>query len=273
MPIGKTARIQQADRQFGKHLNQIKKNCENQLSRETRCIEEVFKLEMLQHELQFQEAVALLRKIQHVSHRRDAAMKRSFETILERFSFSSVYDSETTLPPVPGIPRHKLPPRTAPAKLKSKPKSSSKTNSSASPKLNSKPKCHSSGSKAKPNRALSKATSSWKKIKITLPRCVDNPENQTPGTERTRNTLGGLYSNEPSDTSLLGLSITRRFGRRATQDQQFSRFQVPAGLATKPIPRARDRYLQAMQQKISLNDIKECAYLRISSEMRSLKSP
>ena len=47
MPIGKTARIQQADRQFGKHLNQIKKICENELNRETRCIEEVFKLEMV----------------------------------------------------------------------------------------------------------------------------------------------------------------------------------------------------------------------------------
>ena len=47
MPFGKTARIQQADRQFGKHLNQIKRVCENELSRETRCIEEVFKLEMV----------------------------------------------------------------------------------------------------------------------------------------------------------------------------------------------------------------------------------
>ena len=47
MPIGKTARIQQADRQFGKHLNQIKRICENELSRETKCIEEVFKLEMV----------------------------------------------------------------------------------------------------------------------------------------------------------------------------------------------------------------------------------
>ena len=47
MPVGKTARIQQADKQFGKHLNQIRRVCENDLHRETKCIEEIFKIEMV----------------------------------------------------------------------------------------------------------------------------------------------------------------------------------------------------------------------------------
>ena len=41
MPYGKTARIQAADRQFGRHIKQIKKVCENDLIRETKCLEEV----------------------------------------------------------------------------------------------------------------------------------------------------------------------------------------------------------------------------------------
>ena len=47
MPFGKTARIQAADRQFGKHLNQIKKISENELHRETKCIEDIFRIDMV----------------------------------------------------------------------------------------------------------------------------------------------------------------------------------------------------------------------------------
>ena len=47
MPFGKTKRIQAADKAFGKHMNQIKRTCQNDLIRETRSIEEVYRIEMV----------------------------------------------------------------------------------------------------------------------------------------------------------------------------------------------------------------------------------
>eukprot|EP00116_Pleurobrachia_bachei_P007139 sb/3467401/ len=186
MPFGKTARIQQADRQFAKHLNQIKKVSENELTREHRCIEEVFRLEMLQHQLEHQAALGLLEKIHHVSHHRDALLKRSFETILERFSFSSVYDSsEMSLPPITGLPTHKLLPKTAPGGL-----GRIAEEHGGGGRGGRKKKASSTGSSkwgSVVDGARGASGGPWNRIKITLPRC----ENETPVTG-----FGGLSSNE-----------------------------------------------------------------------------
>lgn len=179
-------------------------------------------------------------------------MKRSFERILKKFSFSSVYDSDASLPPVQGIPRHKLLPKTAPGKLATKTPEFHKNEG----RLSSLRKGHES--KKPPSAA---ATCSWKKIKVTLPRC--EADELTPATLAAER-ANPLASHEgASSVSLLGLS------RRTRKSQECSGFMVPACVATKPMPRARDRYIQSLQQKVSLCDIKECAYLRISTDLRT----
>jgi len=313
MPFGKTKRIQAADKAFGKHMNQIKRTCENDLMRETRSIEEVYRIEMLRIQIEHTQANKFLDRLQHINHRRDAALRRSFETILERFSYSSSMDGDWTEPSsrkTDYLPGYESEPESRMIGTMSSRKRTSTSMSNKS-RLKSREKVALPSNKAKAN---------WQKIAITLPRCDSSsmtanetqptfctkpaeptffkpadraktyaPTNQakkssvgqhtrlphtTGNTKRgaKKTGFGAMFGGKANTSNSSGLKVSQTSILQLVNQKKQSEAEVaslrqfipPAYLVTQPMPRARDRYLYAMRNAVTLMDIKKCGYLRSS---------
>jgi len=255
----------------------------------------------LRIQIEHTQANKFLDRLQHINHRRDAALRRSFETILERFSYSSSMDGDWTEP------------------------SSRKTGTMSSRKRTSTSMSNKSRLKSREKVALpsNKAKANWQppqKIAITLPRCDSSsmtaneaqptfcnkpaeptffkptdraktyaPSNQTKKSSvgqhtrlphTTGNTkrgakktgFGAMFGGKANTSNSSGLKVSQTSILQLVNQKKQSEAEVaslrqfipPAYLVTQPMPRARDRYLYAMRNAVTLMDIKKCGYLRSS---------